>query len=423
MARERLTARRCETACVHSGKALALRDASVAGLELIVGTSGTKTWSFNYTRSSDGKRRRVGLGHFPGFSLEDARKRAAELRRVVDEGGDPAQAKADKREADTFAELVADWLALHGERKKAKRSLIDDKSMLNGDVLPQLGSMKASQVTKRDVVKMLDKVEARDVKVRTNRVLALVRSIYRWGVGRDRVQFDPTMGIAKYSKEVARDRVLSAAEITKFWKRLDTAMMSDASKLAMKLLLVTAQRESMVCEMARSELDLKAGVWTIPKARTKSGLGDHTVPLSPLALELIAEAERLAGDSPWLFPSQKGRPNVRKNAPPAPDQLPINGNSLGVATRRTAADGEGWSFPHFTVHDLRRTAASGMGDLGFGDDVIGRVLHHAKKDVTRIYNRSDYLPQKRAALEAWAGHLEVLLGMRAAQTNVVALRA
>ena len=64
-----------------------------------------------------------------------------------------------------------------------------------------------------------------------------------------------------------------------------------------------------------------------------------------------------------------------------------------------------------------------MGDLGFGDDVIGRVLHHAKKDVTRIYNRSDYLPQKRAALEAWAGHLEVLLGMRAAQTNVVAMRA
>ncbi len=400
------------------GKRLEVRDTEAVGLELRATPSGNRSWRYHYTRPSDGKRGCISIGHYPGTSLDQARERAWELKRAVDNDKDPAAERQAKREADTVQELVDAWLLHYAEPTKADRSLIDDKSMLNKDVLPALGLMKADQVTKRDVVKMLDTVAARGVKVRPNRVLALVRSIYRWGIGRDRVVSDPTVGIAKYHKEVSRDRVLSAVEVERVWRGLDTAKMSEGSRIAMRLLLVTGQRESMVCEMSRSEIDFKSGVWTIPKGRTKSRLGDHAVPLSPLALALIADAEKLAGDSRWLFTSQKGKGNARTGAVEADDRGPITGNSLGVATRRTD-----WGIPHFTVHDLRRTAASGMGDLGFGDDVIGRVLHHAKKDVTRIYNKSDYLPQKRTALDAWAAQLELILGIRQPQTNVVALRA
>ncbi|MEQ1694348.1 MAG: site-specific integrase [Hyphomicrobiaceae bacterium] len=421
----RLTDAYCKTA---PGKAKALgvrmevRDLDAVGLELRTSPTGARSWRYHYTRPSDGKRSCISIGHYPGIGLEEARRRAAELRRDVDNEKDPAAERQSRREADTLQELVNAWLKQHAEPNKAARSLIDDRSMLDKDILPMLGRMKADQITKGDVVRMLDKVAERGVTVRTNRVLALLRAIYRWGQGRDRVAIDPTAGIKKYFKETARERALSDGEVVTFWERLSTAKMSEGSKLVLKLLLVTAQRESMVCEIARSELDLEAGIWTIPKGRTKSKLNDHMVPLSPLALRLIAEAEALAGDSRWLFPSQRGKGNARTGKA-AKDGGPIAGNALGVAVRRTAADGNGWGLPHFTVHDLRRTASTGMGDLDFTDDTIGRVLHHAKKDVTRIYNRSNYLSQRRAALEAWADHLERLLGMRAGGTNVVSLRA
>jgi hypothetical protein len=96
---------------------------------------GLKTWSYIYTRKSDGKRRRAKVGHYPGLSLEEAGKRAAQLRRVVDDGGDPAQAEREKREADTFEVLASAWLRRYAEPNKAAPSVEDDRRMLRKRLL------------------------------------------------------------------------------------------------------------------------------------------------------------------------------------------------------------------------------------------------------------------------------------------------
>ena len=418
MASEKLNARRVETARCDDGKRLELRDEVARGLELRVMPSGSKTWSFNYTRASDGKRRRAKVGHFPALSLDEARTRAAELRRAVDDGEDPAHAAKVKREAATFEALADAWMRRYAEQNKAPKSLEDDRRMLAKDILPAIGAMKADQVSKKDVVRLLDLVADRGTTHMPNRVLELVRSIYNWGLGVDRCEVNPALGVKPLHKEKPRDRVLSDTEVTAFWAALDTAPMSKGSKIALRLLLLTGQRENNVAGMSRVELDLKAGVWTIPKARTKSKRSDHRVPLSPPALTLIQEALALADDSAWVFPSWSRKKKgglvlaevVRK---------PIDGHALSKAMRAMQKGGK-LGMDHVRVHDLRRTAATGMGNLGFIDDVIKKVLDHAAVGVTgTTYNRSRYDDEKRVALNAWASKVEELAGLRAPVTNVL----
>jgi integrase len=159
-------------------------------------------------------------------------------------------------------------------------------------------------------------------------------------------------------------------------------------------------------------LDLASAMWELPasriedeKRRTKNR-DEHRVPLSPLAMSLIKEALALAPNSAWLFPNPSGTG-------------PIDGHAASTAMIRSKAT---FGIENFRVHDLRRTCATGMGDLGIADDTISRVLNHRRSDVTRKhYNKSQHDAQKRQALEAWAMRLEEIIGMRQPVSNVVSL--
>lgn len=408
MAIEKLNARRVETIKADGGKMLEVRDEIAAGLMLRVMSSGLKTWSFAYARSSDGRNRRARLGHFPAKSLEDARRDAAAMRRVVDDGGDPAGEAQAKKTADTFAELAGAWVKRQIEANYSEARAYDVRLMLDKDLLPALGQMKADAVTGKDIRRVLDKVLDRGSSVRANRVLSAVRAIYTWGRGQQRTAIDPTLGLAKPTKEKPRDRILSGTEIAAFWAALPRAKMSEGNRLAYRLLLATAQRESAVAEAAK--------MWVIPRERTKSKRDDHRVPLSALAVNILDAAFALAGDSPWVFPSVSRKGEAK----------PIDGHDLNKAMQR-ARQASIWGIPYFTTHDLRRTAATTLGDLGFEDFIIGHVLDHAgasRGTITgRVYNRAKYDPQKRQALDALGAHIETLVGIRQPATNVVAFPA
>ena len=416
MALEKLTARGVETAKCTDGKRLELRDALAKGLELRVALDGTKSWSFGYTRRSDGKRRRAQIGHFPGIGLDEARQRAADLRREVDKGSDPAGDAQAERRADTFADLSEAWFKRHVLPNTKSGTAKEYRKMLDLDVVPAIGAMKVDLVTRKDMQRMLDKIADRGSGYAANRTLAMARSIYRWAIGTSRAETDPTYGIRKVASEQARDRVLTDAELAEFWKGLDRAKMSPGLRIAFKLALLTGQREDNVAGMALADLDLAAKLWIIPRSKMKAAREDHRVPLSRLALQLIGEAMALAGDSPWLFPSRKGR---------GIGDGPVKGHALGTANLRARAAGH-WGIAEFRVHDLRRTAATGMGGLRFKDDVIGKVLDHAEKGITgQVYNRAGYDDEKRAALEAWSAKVETLVGLRTPEvegSNVVVLR-
>ena len=412
------------------------RDRSVNGLEMRITDGGSKSWRLHYTRRSDGKRRAVAIGAYPELGLKEARRRAKQLQAEIsdpDKRADPAGRIRERREAETFQELSEVWIERHGKPNKSARALRDDRSMLNRHILPELGKTKAREVTKRDVIRLLDIVstkadarwrngiKARGLSHRPNRVFELTRAIFRWAVGRDMLNFDPTVGVSPPIKqEKPRERDLSEPEIQILWQALGRAPaerrsgkglprdkkiladtdipMTKATALAMKLALVTGQRIGEVTGIAMAELHLHdtAPLWMVPGERSKNGRPNR-VPLSPLALKVIQEARALTPDGPWLFPGATGRGPIDPHAP-----------TKALERARAAIN-----LDNFRIHDLRRTAATRMAELGISPHTIALVLNHVsarRGTITgKVYNQYSYDREKREALKIWADRLEQLI--------------
>ncbi len=422
---ELLTERRVETAKTEPGQQrLELRDLKTRGLELRVGTSGGKSWALLYTRQTDGRVRRVTIGPYPEVGLAEARKRALGFKVLIEGGADPAAGIQEEKAAPTFKELSDDWLDRHASGNKSPKAVADDRSMLRRHVIPVIGAKRAHDVTKKDILRLLDLValkpdarlgkkkaddqksmdvpildETRKLSHRPNRVYELIRSIYRWAISRDLIHLDPTAGMRpSLKKERPRERALTATEIKQFWDKLADTPLTDGLQLALKLALVTAQRIGEVSNIVMTELALDGAtpVWSLPAERSKNREG-HRIPLSPLAVQLIADARKLSGESTFLFPSPKG-------------DVPIG---AGAATKGMQRARPSLGLPNFRVHDLRRSAATGMAELGINPHTISLVLNHIsaqKGTITAaVYVKYSYDKEKREALEAWGRRVQEII--------------
>ncbi len=412
--------------CERGLKVKEVRDAEVRGLELRVTASSVKTWRLHYTRRSDGRRRAVALGAYPALSLKAARSKAKGFQAEInneESKADPASDRQIRRQSQTFSEIADEWLDRHARPNKSPRAARDDISMLDRHIRPRIGAMRANEIAKRDVIWLLDEIAAqpdarkgrnpdRKMTHRPNRVFELVRAIFRWAIGRDLLTVDPTFGLAPpIRKEKPRERDLSPDEIRRLWASLDKASVSRTRHgsegnvpmtrpmaLAIKLALVTGQRIGEVARIAVSELAFNdvAPLWTIPGDRTKNGQPNR-VPLSPLALKLIAEASELAGDSAWLFLSPNGDGPIDAHAP----------------TRALARARDAIGIDDFRIHDLRRTAATRMAELGISPHTISMILNHVSARqgtiTSKVYVRYTYDREKREALVAWSARLEAMI--------------
>jgi integrase len=227
------------------------------------------------------------------------------------------------------------------------------------------------------------------------------------------VAIDPTAGIKPRVKTKARDRVLTADEIRTLWAKLDNTPMGKRLATVIRLALVTGQRIGEVSGIAKSEIDLATDkpMWTLPGKRSKNTEG-HRIPLSGMAVTLIEGAMRASGDSPSLFPDASGQKPIAASA--ASKAMWWVRPSLGI---------EGWR-----IHDLRRTVASYMAELGVSKHTVSLILNHVSavdKTVTdKVYIKYSFDREKRAALELWASHLERILAGQAEQAadNVVEMK-
>ena len=425
-----LTSRFVETVTTTAER-LELRDGEVEGLELLVGRGGSKTFRLRYRRVSDRKKMAITLGRFDRdadvvsadtspavstrISLRGARLLAKRILSQVALGADPASGLQARRTAPTFNEVADEWLSRHAKPNKRPRVVRDDTSMLVRHVRPAIGHIRANEVTKRDVIRLLDvvaqKPDARDpsgtrtMTHRPNRVFELVRSIFRWALSRDLITSDPTYGLSPpVKKERPRERDLSMDEIGRLWTALDKAPVRRPAKrgsndfpmirstaIALKLALVTGQRIGEVTSIALQDLAFtgETPIWTIPGERSKNGQPNR-VPLSPLACQLIEDARTLAGDSQWLFPSPTGKAPIDPHAP-----------TKALERARDKID-----VAHFRVHDLRRTADSRMAELGVNPHTISLILNHVSARhasiTSKVYVQYSYDKEKREALCVWA---------------------
>ena len=371
------------------------------GFGLRVAPTGRK--SFIYLYRFEGKPRRLTIGVYPRISLADAREAVAIANRKISEGIDPGAekiaARTALRDAESFEELAHQWVDRWAKRKR--KSWKEAERQLKVDAIPVWGRKKAYDIKRTDVIDLVEQIMDRGSPIMANRTLGLIKQVFKFGVQQGILDASPAVAIDKPARESRRDRVLVDDEIRAFWEGLDKVIVTSDVRTALKLCLVTAQRRAEVAGMRLSEID--GDWWTIPKERTKNGKA-HRVPLSPLAKKLIAQA----GGDDYLFPSP------RKKSPNGV-QIPIEARALtnAITKNRHLIDAK-----RFCTHDLRRTAATGMAELGVTRFDISKVLNHTDHEVTAVYDRYAYDTEKKKALLKWGRRLQEILEGKTAKKVV-----
>ncbi len=384
------------------------RDIKVPGFVLRVSANGHKSWYVTYRVKGDRTIKRKALGRYPEVTLSKARMAALAVKMKAAEGIDDQPEEPKQQPAGlTFEDLASDFIERYAKVKK--RSWLDNQHDLDRHILPHWRSRPVGEIRRRDVIEVIDRV-AHGIKgddgrwtrnpapISANRVLSLLHKIFVWANSRDILDGNPCAGVAKPSEEHQRDRVLTPDEIRAVWIAVDA--LADPLPTILRLCLATGQRLGEVRGMEWTEV--KDALWTIPAARHK-GKRDHLVPLSPMAVDLIAS---MPSSGKWVFPAQDGKKAL--------------GHTGKMYTRLRQAAG----IDDIVVHDFRRTAATGMAEIGIAEYVISKVLGHSAStdvkiaSVTSRYNRHLYLEEKRDALDRWSVRLaEILAEKPSGQTN------
>jgi integrase len=365
-------------------------DSKARGLNLRVTPTGVKAWSVMFTSPRDGKRARLSLGTYPATPLAKARTLAIEARGHVEAGEDPRDfGKPSSAGPMTVAMLAESYIQKHAS---VIRSGAEIARKMHSDVLPVIGDMKITEVHRRDIHRVLDPIKERGSPAMAGKVYAGLRAMFRWAVARGLLDHSPVAGMEEGDGSKARTRFLTEEEIAALWPAL--SMLKPPVTMALKLALVTGQRIGEVCGMTESELDLPKALWVIPPERSKNGTA-HAVPLSDMALDLIAEARRTAIGGRLISRSAEA---VAQALLYKIDRLPVQ---------------------NFTAHDLRRSVCTHLAKMGFSPLVIGSVVNHrqvTKGGVTLgVYVQYDYAKEKREALTLWADRLAAIVGGKGAK--------
>lgn len=361
-------------------------DSKTTGLGLRVSPTGLKAWSVMFTLPGTEKRARLSLGTYPATSLAAARTKAIEARGKVEAGEDPrvahmVEAHPVEGAAVTVAMLAENYIERHGRKIKTGKDLA---RRLRVDVLPIIGSVKLADLHRRDVHRVLDAINDRGSPQAAAKAFGDMHAMLTWAVQRGDLDADPMAAMETPAASKPKERFLTAEEIAVLWPAFPPRV-----ALALKLALVTGQRIGEVTGITLGELDLAKAVWHLPAERSKNGAA-HTVPLSPMALELITEARRHAiGDRlfPGLNSMKVGQQLIRYR-----DRLPVS---------------------DWAAHDLRRTVCTHLAMMSVSPLVIGAVVNHRTQTRAGVtlstYVRYTYDAEKRQALEMWADRLRAIV--------------
>ncbi len=415
-------------------------DGGCAGLYLIIQPSGVKSFALRFRRPS-GKPAKLTLGKVDQtnkeaegapkigdpLTLASARQLANELHRLRNMGKDVIAARHHERleraarGAKTFAQAAVDFVEQHAMRKtrrwQERARLLGLRPAADGglELIPKgladrWRDRPIADLDGDDVHAIVDEVREKGVPGLERRaagpseaqalaMFATLSKLFGWLVERRRLNQSPVLGVARPATLKSRDRVLSDSEIVAFWRAAGAERKEFASVL--RLLLLTGQRLGEVRGMRRAELSDDLATWTIPGERTKNKRS-HVVPLTSMARELIGSVR---GDGEPVFTT--------------------NGRSpLGVGSKIKQRLDRAMKTPPWRLHDLRRTCATGMAEIGVAPHVVEAVLNHvsgAKSGVAGVYNRAQYAAEKKAALERWASHIAGLVSGRPAK--VLPMRA
>jgi integrase len=374
-------------------KRVEIYDDVVSGFALRVTPTGHKSFVYRY-RFGD-KVKRYTIGSYSKIKLADARDVARDLSHKINKGIDPLEErrkKKNKPDPMSFAEL-AEAYKEKGMTNLKEKTRAEYIRIVDNELIPSLGKKPVKEISQRDIINLLDRKALKDKSpTMANRIRARLSRIFNFGMSRGLAESNPVSNTSKFEHgENKRDRVYSDKEIKKLWAAFE--IQNEPAQSIFKMLLLTGQRKGETSKLRWSYI--QDDVWTIPKTITKNSTPNE-VPLSWFAKEVLNNIKPLTGDSKFVFesPVNKGEP-----------MQDLKRAKENVRAKSKVKD--------FRPHDLRRTVATNLAKLKVDRTVLGKILNHKKMSgdnlVTAIYDRHDYLEEKRKALSKWADRLYEIL--------------
>ena len=407
-----LTARYIEALKPDPSSPYRIKDGLSRGLSLRVAQSGEKSWDFSYRVKGDPKVKHLSLGRYgdPGASLEETRTRVHDLAKNARQGVDLIAQEAAAREAAVRAMTLGALIDLYLARRVVGR-LRTAPSVVRilRRALEPLRAMHAADVRRRDLAPLLERIAGRGHERTAGKTKVLIGGLFKWAETQDFIDADPTRGLPAYDQGTPRDRVLDMGEIRLLWPWFNNLPSAAADALRVQLLI--GARIGEIAGMQVDEVDRAKWVWTLPSARSKNKRARMT-PLVGLARTIIGARVDAVGDGP-LFLSETGR---ALSAAAVGNALLVRRDRLPIAL--------------FKTHDLRRTVASTMDEIGIARDTISAIVGHSDADgsrgartLIRHYLKSDLVARKAKGLAIWEAHLGAIVAGEVSVDNVVPIRA
>ena len=362
------------------GKRAVYLDAKTTGLQIRVTSSGAKTFCL-YRRVKGGQPERVTLGRFPDMTIEQARRKAADINAAIEGGANPAGVKRAHKAEPTFAILFNEFIERHA--KHSKITWKEDVQQYGQYLEKTIGDKKLSKIDRRDITNIHSAITKAGHSTTANRVLALVSSVFGRGIEWGTIEHNPAMGIRR-NKEESRDRFIQSDELPRFFQALaeeQNTTMRDYFLLA----LLTGARRANVLSMAWRDISMDRAEWRINK--TKNGT-PQTVTLSSEAMSILKSRWKDATKGAlFVFPSAGERGHLTE---------PRRGWKRVL--ERAGLD-------NLRIHDLRRTLGSWQAKTGASMAIIGKSLNHKNQATTAIYARLDMDPVRESVERATSAML------------------
>ncbi|MFL5216732.1 MAG: tyrosine-type recombinase/integrase [Microvirga sp.] len=361
-------------------------DETLPGFGVKVTPAGRKVFVVLYRTAGAGSRlRKYTIGPYGRVTLHVARNEAQRVLAARTEGRDPATEKREARRrlmTDRIDDLVDAFIKQHVSKR---RSAAEITRILKREIAGRWGARSVHDVTRRDVIGLVSEIVDR-APVAANKTLQIAKTFFNWCVGKAIIDRSPCEGVKEPTREIPRDRVLNDDELARVIKA--ARQIEGPYGGIVEVLALTAQRREEVAQITWDELDLQKQVWEIPSTRTKNGK-PHIVHLSDLAMRVLDARPRTG---PHVFGS--GDKKFR---------------SFGHAKAKLDKKA---SVSRCRLHDLRRTVVSGMARLGVPPHVADKILNHTAgtiSGVAAVYQRHEFMAERKDALDAWARHLSAIV--------------
>lgn len=386
------------------------------------------TVAFSYRYRFNNKTREIRLGVYPHTALKEIRDNRKAAFDLLSQGKDPALEKQLNKEREQQKQILEQAQIQADENRITVNTLFERwekldlvnrkdggkeiRRMFEKDVLPLIGNMAVEDVRKAHIINVIDTLLARGVNRMTKLILSLMRQMFRFAQDRDIIENDPTSSIRKAKiggKDTVRDRYLTDAEIRELTAKLPDGRLLKSTECALWIMLSTCCRIGEICKAEWQHLDLNAKTWKIPAENSKNKKS-HTIFLSEFATRQFEQLIMLKNSDKWIYPNTDNSDHVCEKSISkqvgdrqlAEGRKPMSGRSK-FCRALNLADGK------WTPHDLRRTGATIMGNLGVRPDVIEKCLNHIEQNkMKKTYQHQALIAEQQQAWKLLGERLEIL---------------